>query len=401
MNRVITINLNGHAYQLEESGYEILRAYLDDAARRLEGNPDKDEIIADIEQAIADKFRAVLGVNKTVVITKEVQGVITEMGPVEDGSADGQPADASSAHTAANPKAAAASGTADSENEPKAIRRLYLIEEGAMISGVCNGLAAFLKIDVTAIRILFVFLCYFWGTGVLLYLLLAIIVPAAKTPAEKSAATGTTAATAQEFIRRAKAGYYEGMKTFHDKHARREWKRKFKQEMRGWKHGFQREMSENAHEWQQNWSRPWAQHPRAWIGMGFTLEILKWVKLLLLAFGLYAVYSLATKGSVFGLLLPAGIPAWIGIIGVIVLYQFVTWPIKAMRYACYYRATGYPEYAWPCLAGPLTGLIWLGFLVALIWLADHYVPQFHEALKQLPPLLHQAIDSVQKWLDRT
>jgi len=42
MNRVIPINLNGNAYQLEESGYEALRAYLDHAARRLESNPDKD-----------------------------------------------------------------------------------------------------------------------------------------------------------------------------------------------------------------------------------------------------------------------------------------------------------------------------------------------------------------------
>ena len=83
MNKVITINLNGVAYQLEEGGYDALRAYLDHAARRLEGNPDKDEIITDIEQAIADKFRALLGAHKTVVNTKEVTGVIAEMGPVE------------------------------------------------------------------------------------------------------------------------------------------------------------------------------------------------------------------------------------------------------------------------------------------------------------------------------
>ncbi len=87
MNKVITINLNGNAYPLEENGYEALRTYLDTAARRLEGNPDKAEIIADIEQAIADKFRAVLGANKTVVVTAEVEQIIAEMGPVEDASA--------------------------------------------------------------------------------------------------------------------------------------------------------------------------------------------------------------------------------------------------------------------------------------------------------------------------
>jgi len=397
MNRVITINLNGNAYQLEESGYDALRAYLDNAARRLEGNPDKDEIMADIEQAIADKFRAVLGVNKTVVITKEVTGVIAEMGPVEGDPSEGPAAAASSPQPAGGAEKSPGTDGQGVDGASRPARRLYRIyPEGAMLSGVCNGLAAHLNLDVTLIRIGFVILTYFWGTGVLLYLLLAVIVPRAKTPSEKSAASGA-AATAQEFIRRAKAGYYEGMKTFHDKQAHREWKRKFKQEMRGWKHGFQREMHENAHQWQQNWSQAWGQHPRFTVGMGFTLFVLKWVKLLCLAFGLYAIYSLATKGCLFGVPLPVGIPVWLGIIFVIMIYQFLTWPIKALRYSCYYQGMS------PCgfgLFAPLTGLFWLGFFILVVWFTDRYVPGFHEALKSLPPLLHQAVDAVQRWLER-
>ena len=61
MNKVITINLGGTAYQLEEGGYDALRAYLETATARLQGNPDRDEILSDIEQAIAEKFRALLG----------------------------------------------------------------------------------------------------------------------------------------------------------------------------------------------------------------------------------------------------------------------------------------------------------------------------------------------------
>ncbi len=400
MNRVITINLNGNAYQLEESGYEALRAYLDNAARRLEGNPDKDEIIDDIEQAIADKFRALLGANKTVVVTKEVTGVIAEMGPVEDATTAGQPANESGQQAGGNQPKTAATDTG-AESDPTAVRRLYRIyPEGAMLSGVCNGLAAYFNVDVTFFRIGFVILAFCWGFGLLLYPLLVLLIPLAKTRAEKSAAGAAASATAQEFIRRAKAGYYEGMKTFHDKQAHREWKRKFKQEMRGWKHGFQREMHENAQQWQQNWSQHWAaQHPRTWIGMGFTLEILKWVKLLLLVLASYAVFSLIQHGSVFGLLLPAGIPVWIGVIILIVIYKFVTWPIKALKYG--YYAQGFPPcgYRGPWFAGPFTGLVWLGFLVALVWLANHFSPEFHNALKQVPPLLHQAIDDVQRWLE--
>ena len=54
MNKVTTINLNGKAYQVEEAGYELLRKYLDQAGVKLEGNPDKTEIMGDFEQAIAD-----------------------------------------------------------------------------------------------------------------------------------------------------------------------------------------------------------------------------------------------------------------------------------------------------------------------------------------------------------
>ena len=399
MNRVITINLNGNAYQLEEGGYESLRAYLDNAARGLEGNPDKEEIIADIEQAIADKFRAILGVNKTVVITKEVTAVIVEMGPVEGDSAEKQNAGASSQKTTGSAEKSNSADGVSGDGVPGTTRRLYRIyPEGAMLRGVCNGLAAYLNIDVTLVRIGFVLLTYFWGTGVLLYILLAVIVPQAITASEKSAATGMGAATAQEFIRRAKAGYYEGMKTFHDKQAHREWKRKFKQEMRGWKHGFQREMQENAHQWQQNWAQSCGQHPRFWVGMGFTLLVLKWVKLLCFVFGIYAVYSLVTHGRVFSVPLPAGIPVWIGVVFVVMIYQFLTWPIKALRHSLYYqRQCGYG----PWLAGPFSGLVGLGFLVVIVWLLDHYVPQFHEAVQQIPPLLHQAIDTVQHWLERS
>src|SRR5580692_3493993 len=130
MNKVITINLNGNAYQLEEDGFEALRRYLESAGRRLEGNPDKAEIIADIEQSIGDKFRALLGVNKTVVVTKEVMDVIAEMGPVQDASgAEDEPAAGAGAKD--GPQAAAA---AEAPGTPK---RLYRIREGAMIGGVC------------------------------------------------------------------------------------------------------------------------------------------------------------------------------------------------------------------------------------------------------------------------
>jgi hypothetical protein len=53
MRKVVTVSLNGNACQIEESGYEALRAYLEDAQHRLCADPDRAEIIADLEQAIS------------------------------------------------------------------------------------------------------------------------------------------------------------------------------------------------------------------------------------------------------------------------------------------------------------------------------------------------------------
>lgn len=399
MNRVIIINLNGNAYQLEESGYDALRVYLDHAARRLEGNPDKDEIIADIEQAIAEKFRAVLGANKTVVIAKEVTSVIAEMGPVQDTTSTNEGEFTGAAGARASGTAAASSGTrpADAESGPAGeAKRLYTIREGAMLLGVCNGLAAYLNLDAAIIRILFVILTFFWGAGTLLYILLAVIIPAANTPAERSAAYGA-AATAQEFIRRAKEGYYEGMKTFHDKHARREWKRKFKHQMRGWRQtSFYQPRAETSYGWNPPWNASAAHH---W-SSGFGVALFGLINGLIALVAVWAIYSLVKTGAVFGVILPAEIPLWVGIVGLIVLWNIVAWPVKILQWGAWGGCGGGRSR----VSGPFGAfgdfLVGLCFLALIIWLADRYVPGCHEALKQLPALLHRGVDSVQQWLER-
>lgn len=52
MHKVVTINLNGHAYQFDEDAYDAIRGYLGRAESRLRDNPDRIEILADLEQAI-------------------------------------------------------------------------------------------------------------------------------------------------------------------------------------------------------------------------------------------------------------------------------------------------------------------------------------------------------------
>jgi phage shock protein PspC (stress-responsive transcriptional regulator) len=396
MNIVITVNLNGNAFQLEKNGYDALREYLEDAARRLEGNPDRDEIIADIEQAIADKFRAVLGANKTVVVAKEVDEIIAEMGPVQDATTetDGAPRAAAPGDAAAGAAGGTAADTDGTTGATGTAKRLYKINEGAMIAGVCNGLAAYFNIDATIFRLLFVILTVFtWGIGILLYIVMAIVIPSAHTPAEKAAAFGTPS-TAEEFIRRAKKGYYEGFKTFRDKRAHREWKRKFKQEMRGWSHNLRREMQANAFQWQQNWQQHWAPRPPPLPGAWFAVPVLTLVSVAISLLGLFAVISLVATGAFFGVALPAGMPLWVGVILLLVVCSLAIWPVKMLRHSfCYHGPYGYP--------GPFMGLlnsfVGLGIFVFLVWLANRHIPEVHAFLEQLRPHLHHAVDAVRQW----
>lgn len=56
-------------------------------------------------------------------------------------------------------------------------KKLYKVEEGKMLCGVCTGLGRYLSIDPTIIRLLLVCTNIFYGVGTLCYILAAIILP--------------------------------------------------------------------------------------------------------------------------------------------------------------------------------------------------------------------------------
>ncbi len=55
--------------------------------------------------------------------------------------------------------------------------KLYRLKNDRIIAGVCAGLSEYLKIDVVIIRLIFVLLALAHGSGVLIYIILAIIIP--------------------------------------------------------------------------------------------------------------------------------------------------------------------------------------------------------------------------------
>jgi len=198
MNKVTTINLSGRAFQLEEKAYDALHGYLESARRELHNDPDKEEIMQDFEQAIADKCDSLLNSNKNVITFHEVEQIIDAMGSVE--TDDTVSKENESQTTEEN---------TTSSNVSQPPKRLYTDPDGAYVGGVCSGLAAYLNVDVTIVRLIFVILTFVTsGFWILVYVLLMVVLPAAKTPEQKAELRGERF-TAQDIINKSKQKYAE------------------------------------------------------------------------------------------------------------------------------------------------------------------------------------------------
>ena len=57
------------------------------------------------------------------------------------------------------------------------MKKLYKSNSNKMIDGVCAGVAEYFNLDPTIIRLAMVLFCILGGSGILAYIIMAIIVP--------------------------------------------------------------------------------------------------------------------------------------------------------------------------------------------------------------------------------
>lgn len=336
MNKVISINLGGRAYQLEEEGYQLLQAYLTEAAARLGDDPDKDEILSDIEQALAEKFSRLLNSNKTVIVTKEVKMLIDEMGQVESD----------------NSKPEAASKGADKNSS----KRLYRIMEGKVIGGVCTGLAAYFDVDVVLIRIIFVALIFITqGAWIFVYLVMMLAIPKAKTSEELAKAYGDDF-TARDLVKRAKAEFAE----FADKS---EWKK--------WKHELRQKIRQQRREWRQ--CEKSNNDGNGFFGILILIFIIFW---------LFGLVSILTTGMILGFFIPATWPLWLVVLGWLVLLPIIVDPLSKAK-----NGTGH------CHGGGIFSLLWV---VLVGWLVWQFVPESHQYFREGYEAVNRAIEAIKR-----
>jgi phage shock protein PspC (stress-responsive transcriptional regulator) len=350
MQKVISINLNGNAYQLEEGGYDALREYLASAERELAGNPDRAEVMSDLEQAIADRCRKFLGPHKSVVTTHEIEEIVREMGPIE------APGEAPGSGGKDNPT--------QGEGSAAPPKRLYRIQAGAMIAGVCTGLATYFGMDVALIRTVFVVVAILTkGAAIVAYIVMMFVIPEASTPEERASAGGNPF-NARDVIERAKKQYADGTRQW-----RRQWRQQQRQWHRAWAHGAPVSMPLR--------SRPpsWA---AAWLPI-FTLA-----HLALFVITLSMVISLVNNGAIMTWDLPPDVPVWAGVLILLIAYQIVVSPFRV--------ASWFWEWRGDVMAAPFAfwnAVIWLIGVAFCLWFASEHVPEIREFLQRLPDVVRE------------
>ncbi len=172
MNRVELININGVAFHVDGDAYDKLSKYLDTLGKYFKEEPGGNEIIADIEARIAELFSEQMTQSNQVVSIDDVQRVIETLGTPEDiAGTDSEPD---------TPKA-----SAQNQSNAQKTKRLYRDPDRQLLGGVCSGIAAWLDINPVIVRLVFLLVTFFFGTAVIIYAILWIIMPQAKTTAQK------------------------------------------------------------------------------------------------------------------------------------------------------------------------------------------------------------------------
>lgn len=170
MKRTTTANIAGIVFHIDEDAYEKLSRYIKKLKFSFGEIGETDETMEDFEARIAELFQSKLSATKQVITIEDVQSVIQTIGEPEE----------------------IETNQTKSKDRKKGHKTLFRDPKNVILGGVCSGIANYVGIDVWVIRLITLTFSAFWGFGVLLYILLWVIVPEAKTPDEYSQMSGET-----------------------------------------------------------------------------------------------------------------------------------------------------------------------------------------------------------------
>lgn len=163
MNEVTKIHLGRQAFTISVDAHHELKSYLEAIKRQVDDKDVVDEIELRMAELLSEHG---IKANK-VILTSDVEFLKTQLGNPKDFTED-------------------ESETAAPISKQSETKRLFRDTNNALVAGVASGLAKYFGIDVLLVRILFIIAVLItFGWGILLYIILWLLVPEAKTSSER------------------------------------------------------------------------------------------------------------------------------------------------------------------------------------------------------------------------
>lgn len=176
MTETRSISMGSLLFTLEVPAFDRLQTYLDALRRVLKGTEGEEDILQEVEHRLAELLQARLDGRDRALTLAEVESTCAQLGNPEEFGTEGEGAEEA-------PESQA-------EADPMTGRRLFRDPDERILFGVASGIGHRFSIDPVIVRIVFVALLFFTGTGPLFYLILAAIMPKARTASERLAMKG-------------------------------------------------------------------------------------------------------------------------------------------------------------------------------------------------------------------
>src|SRR5690554_2322456 len=174
MNKVININLAGRLIVIDEHAYHTLYGYLEKLKKHFGQELGGSEIIHDMEDRIGELFQDKIKKGKSCIMEDDVQEIIGIMGLPEQIENETNESEKQSGFKQQNDQ--------QEQFHEQESKQLYRNTYNKTIAGVCSGIADYFNIDVLVVRLLFVLVFIAWGTGLLIYIILWLVLPINHTP---------------------------------------------------------------------------------------------------------------------------------------------------------------------------------------------------------------------------
>ena len=170
MKKTLNINIRGIVFNIDEDAYQRLNSYLSEINRHYKKKPGYEDIVNDIENRIVELFQEKINDKKQVITIDDVNAIIEILGHPTDFEQELQD------------DAPPIGSKGSQQSGPK---RLYRDPMNRVVGGVCSGLGYYFRVDPVWFRLAFVLAVIFAGTGILLYLILWIVLPPARTTSDR------------------------------------------------------------------------------------------------------------------------------------------------------------------------------------------------------------------------